>query len=305
MGQPLKIEDPNCTFLITTRTISSRLWFLHNKSLESSILAYLARYLEMYSAIAYGFIIMGNHYHLIAKFPMCNKASFCRAFNAMVAKLTQSHVKSFEGKLWARRYADQFLPNNEDIEHYFFYAALNPISSGVTRNIHKYKSYNSFFDAVNGTEKKFKIYEKSAYNEALRRGHYVQKEDFIKSHTLKFSRLPGYEKLSSEEYRNHMQTTKEVRTAVLVEARIKSGKGFADESKVILCSGDKPVKTKKSERDSFRPIVLSLCNKTKDTFLAWYFSIKAQFKEASKKYRSGDVLAKFPEGTYRPLLYAH
>ncbi len=304
MGQPLKIEDAEKTFFITIRTMSSRLWFLHNKKLEQAILAYLARYLEMYSVIAYGFILMGNHYHLIARFPKKNKRDFCKAFNSMIAKLTEQYVSGFDGKLWARRFSDSILPNSEDIEHYFFYMALNPVSSGVTRNIRKYSQYNSFFDAATRTKREFEVFEKSAFNEAIRRGKKVDRQDFTKRYTLQFEKLPGYESLAVGEYRNMLLKKLEQKSHLLVREKLQLGHGFADEAKDLVRVGARPRKTKTGSRDSFRPVILCLCSETKKLFLDWYFTIKAKFKEASNKYRAGDLMVEFPIGTYKPLLSA-
>ena len=33
---------------------------------------------------------------------------------------------------------------------------------------------------------------------------------------------------------------------------------------------------------------------------AWYFDIYFRFKVASEEYRSGNLITKFPDGTYRP-----
>ena len=116
MGRDLSFEHPDYCFFATIRTASSRLWFVNNLKLEERILAYLARYAEMHGVVLYAFIIMGNHYHLLARFPKGNKAAFFRDLNGMISRLTKVRVKSFEGgKLWARRVRCQVVPNSEDI----------------------------------------------------------------------------------------------------------------------------------------------------------------------------------------------
>src|SRR5262249_46352326 len=129
MSQDLSFEHPEFCFFSTTRTMNSRLWFINNMLLVDRILAFLARYQEIYGVIIYGFILMGNHYHLLARFPKGNKAAFFRDFNSIIAKLTGTCAKNFEGgKLWGRRVRSQVVPNPTDIKERFFYAALNPVS---------------------------------------------------------------------------------------------------------------------------------------------------------------------------------
>ncbi len=149
--------------------MSSRLWFINNQLLEERILSYLAKYQGKYGAILYSFKLMGNHYHMQAKFPKCNKASFMRSFNSIIAKLVAEHVNEFgEGKLWARRYSEQVLPRDEDVEHWFYYIALNEPLSGLSSSLKTENGYNSFSDSVAARVRKFKIFERSAYNEASR-----------------------------------------------------------------------------------------------------------------------------------------
>jgi REP element-mobilizing transposase RayT len=124
--------------------MNSRLWFINNSKLVGRILAYLAKYQETYGVVIYAFVIMGNHYHLLAKFPRRNKALFFRDFNGIIAKLVSRHVREFEGgKLWARRVRSQVVPNPEDIKDRFFYAALNPVNAGIARKLSEYEAYNS------------------------------------------------------------------------------------------------------------------------------------------------------------------
>ena len=102
MAQELRIESPDSHKLITSRTVQSRLWFINNKSLEDEVLGYLAKYQEKYSVILHAFIFQGNHYHLLASYPKCNRAQFMRDFNARFAECTKRHVSEFgEGALFA------------------------------------------------------------------------------------------------------------------------------------------------------------------------------------------------------------
>ena len=95
MSRDLSFEDPELTFFITTRTIASRLWFVNNRKLHRKVAAFLAKYQRKFGVILYAFIIMGNHYHLVARFPRGNKAKFLKAFNSIFARLVEKMVPEF------------------------------------------------------------------------------------------------------------------------------------------------------------------------------------------------------------------
>jgi len=301
----LSFEDEDFCFFSTTRTINSRLWFINNPKLVERILAYLAKYQETYGVVIYAFVLMGNHYHLLAKFPRKNKALFFRDFNGIVAKLVSRHVKEFEGgKLWARRVRSQVVPNPEDIKDRFFYAALNPVNAGIARKLSEYESYNSFQLALRDRQQTFKVVDWERYNSRRRFNVELTPKDFTREYTLRYSRLPTYEDLKKSDYVNKMLEELEARRRLLVQKRLTEGKGFAPRELLRKQQpGAKPKSTKTSTRGSHRPLVLTLCRETKERFLDWYFSLRNSYILASKTFRAGLLTAIFPAGTYRPSNY--
>ena len=305
MAQDLSIEDPNAVYFITTRTIASRLWFVNNKKLEKYILAFLAKYQMTFGVIIYGFILMGNHYHLVAKFPNSNRADFLRAFNAIVARLVPSCVPTFDGgRLWARRAKVQLLPMDQDVEHWALYTALNPVSSGQVERYSQYPSYNSFADAAYQRVRNFELIDWSDYNNRKRYNHNLKPIDCSKSYALNYSKLPGYEKFTRKEYLKCLLEKAEDRRKEMVKKRRMDGKGFSNKKAILATKpGSKPKTTKTSERNTKRPLILTLCIETKRICLEKYFTILAAYKEASMRYRSGENSIEFPIGTYKPIVY--
>lgn len=302
MGQPLSIEASEHVYLITTRTAGSRLWLLHNKILEQQILGCLARYQEIYGVIIYGFILMGNHYHLLARFPLKNRALFMRDFNSAVARLVGRHVNAHGRRsVWARRYAYQVVLNPEDVTQWFFYVALNPVSSGIVPSIKSYPSYNSFFDA---TEQKNRTYKWINWSQFLMKRRYnpeLTEDDFAKEYTLTYSQLPEYERLAKADYDKTLQTELRIRESKLCKERKENNQGFLGLHNLRSQKvGDIPRTTKTSTRNSVRPLVLSLCQESKRLFIEAYFAIKDIFAQASYRFRKGDLSIIFPQGTYPP-----
>lgn len=308
MAQPLSYEDAEMTFFITSKTQASRLWFVNNKALEYAVLSYLAKYQEVYGVILYAFVIMGNHYHIIARFPNCNKAKFMRSFNAMFAKLVKEHVKEFDqGRVWGKRYSSQALPRPEDVQHWCLYSALNPVSSGLCKHPSEYTSYNSFNDAKDGVVRTFEVFERKKFNDLNRykTNPNIKREDFTKEYSLKYTKLPGLEDLTEENAHKWICQEHEKERLRYVSKREEVGQGFINtEILKNIKPGQKPRRTKSSTRYSFRPLVLTLCREAKAIFLEFYFALRDRFIDASIQYREGRMDVEFPPGTYPPSLVA-
>ncbi|RIL09582.1 MAG: hypothetical protein DCC75_06190 [Proteobacteria bacterium] len=302
MAQPLSIEHEKWVYLITTRTSGSRLWFIKCPDLEERILGCLARYQARHEVVIYGFILMGNHYHLLARFPKQNRALFMRDFNSAVARLVGRYVKEHGRRsVWARRYSYQVLIRAEDVFHWFMYLSLNPVSSGIVPRIQEYRSYNSYFDASRGMKRSYKWIDWSKYLMQVRFKPSLTEEDFINEYELSYSRLPGYEDLSKEEYQKALSREVEKRQASIRSERFSRGEGFLGLKLMkTQVPGQVPRSSKSSSRYSFRPLVLTLCIETKKTFLSLYFAIRESFTIASRAFRAGDFKVSFPSGTYPP-----
>ena len=298
-----RIESPEETYLITTRTMESRLWFVNNSTLHERICAFLARYREMYQIKLHAFVIMGNHYHLVARFPRRNRKAFMSSFNGMIAKLVASHTLAFtQGKLWGRRYSAQCLPNPEDIERAVLYCALNPVSSGLVAHPNDYKTYNSFFHAAHHQEREHSIFLRENYTKAVRRRTSpVHPAEFTVTHTLSYDRIPGFEGLTNAQYTAHLLRRHSEQHNLILNSRKEKGLGFPPQTSLkTIPPGTIPRHTNTTPRDGHHPIVISNCPAARRAYINHYIDCRARYIIASTRYRSGELSVEFPPGMHKP-----
>lgn len=302
MGYHPRIETNAMSTLLTTRSRNSELWFVNNSRLEEAILGYAAKFSARYEVTLYAFAIEGNHIHGTALFPKRNRAHFMRDLNSCIARSIPRYVSNYPGgTFWARRYSNEFLPDKEDLEHYFFYTVLQPVQDGLVDKISDYPGYNCFHDAIWGIKRKFKVMNWAAYNSAKRWNSSVSIKDFRETVELKFERLPGYEHLTQKEYATLMLKKLEEHRSQIIKLRQKSGKGFAGRDNILKTKpGSSPKTTKTSTIDSHRPRILSICPVRRAEGKEWYFSTVFEYQTASIAYRNGDFNVRFPDGTYPP-----
>jgi putative transposase len=298
-----RIESSQETYLITTRTIESRLWLVNNAKLHERICAFLARYREMYQIKLHAFVIMGNHYHLVARFPQTNRKKFMSSFNGMLAKLVASHSPTFtQGKLWGCRYSAQCLPHHEDIERAVLYCALNPVSTGLVALPNQYNTYNSFTLASHHHRREHTIFLREQYNQAVRqRVSKVDPAEFTVTHTLAYDRIPGYEELSDSQYTARLLQRHTEQHESILAARSEAGQTFPPLSSLkTIHTGATPRATKTTDRNGHHPLVISNCALARQLYIEHYLECRAQYIEASARYRAGDFTAPFPAGMHRP-----
>jgi hypothetical protein len=300
---PIRVEDPTLNWLNTSRTVNSRLWFVNNRELEDHCLGYLGKYAEKHELVLYAFAWQGNHHHSVARFPGSNRAAFFQDFNARCAEGLRYYVPEYEGgPVFAREYSTEALPSDASVEKYFFYCALNAVSAGLVEYPEQYPAYNSFWDAINERVKLVRVFNRAKYNEARRSNPKVRKKDFYSEYLLKFQRLPGYEHLSSKEYKKLMLKKLEEHRQTIVASLLAKGHRFPPPLVLFeAVPGSSPKNTKTSKRYDYRPLVLSPDLHEKRVFKDWYFPSRYEpYKIASYLYRNGDDTVVFPPGTYKP-----
>jgi len=302
MGKALRVEQADTVWFITSRTNRSELWFIHCPKLIERMKAYLAKYVEKHSVIIYAHCIVGNHFHLIAKFPLRNKAAFMRDLNSITARLVRKYQRNFgSGTLFSRPHHALALLDNNAIEDKFLYTLLNFVSSGIVERIGDHPDSFGTFDPVTGISRTFKIICWRTYRDKKRYNKKLKPSDFEKKYTLTYTRLPGYEHLSQKEYEKLLRKKIEDRRCQLVEERFKAGKGFLGIKKLKeQTPGQKPKTTKTSSESSFMPIVQCSCPKLKEEYLKFYFDTVAEFRACFKKLKQGKQNVTFPSGTYPP-----
>lgn len=309
MGYHPRIETKEYADFFTTRTTNSRLWFINNQSLQTAIVSYAAKYATRYNVSLYALAIEGNHIQGCAQFHEHNRRHFMRDFNSAVARAVPRHCRAFQGgALWARRYSNEFLPDPEDLENWFFYTVLQPVQDGLVEKLKEYPGYNCFRDAIWGIKRTYTVMNWSKYYEAKRYNPRVRKIDYLETYQFAYKRLPGYEELSQKEYAHLMMKKLEERRRKIVAERYEQGRGFAGRTVLkAIKPGARPKQTKTSTITSHRPRVLCICAQRRAALYEWYFSMYFSYKEASLAYRSGEYEVEFPQGMYKPppLLLLH
>jgi hypothetical protein len=298
-----RIECKDVASFLTTRARKSELWLVNNRDLEEAILGYAARYATRYEVKLYALAMEGNHIQKTAEFPNANRAFYMRDFNSAVARAVPRYQPDHPGgPVWERRYSAEYIVENLDIEDRFFYTVLQAVNDGLVDDIRDYPGYNCFEDAITGTERQYKVVRWKEYNDAKRWKKNVCIDDFTELHTLKYERIPGYEKLSQIEYASMMRRKLKKRTAAIIRARKGKPSVGAARLKEVK-PGARPKKTKKSGPRDHRPRVHAKCPKSRSRGLDWYFLIYFEYKECSKRYRAGEEGVVFPAGTYKPPLF--
>ncbi len=124
-----RIDLPNATYFASVTTAGSRSWFAqprHAAMLSRLICAERGR-----SALLHGFVVMPNHYHVLLTLLGEHRIhEVIQRINSLSARRV-NRLEGRRGRLWARRFHDHVVRNQDDFDECLQYIHENPRVGGL------------------------------------------------------------------------------------------------------------------------------------------------------------------------------
>jgi putative transposase len=160
--QKRRIYYPDCPYHITCRMNRKEPFPLPLTEMWNLFNDYLFLMDRAYNIKIHAFVLMKNHYHLIASAPECN-------FPAAMANLNKNTswwMNQLTGSLnhnWGKRYFATRIPNSWAYANVLKYVYRNPIKAGVALRVEDYPYSSITANHYSHTHLNFRIIEPNAY----------------------------------------------------------------------------------------------------------------------------------------------
>ena len=275
--------------LMLTRRITQRTFLLRPDPKVVAIYNYcLAEAAARFGVPIYGWIAMSNHEHILTCDPKANYPEFIAHFRKMVAKAMNRHHKRNEN-FWSSEQANVVrLLEPRDCFERLIYILMNPVAADLVDRAADWPGASSLVQNLSGRPL------------TVRRppGYFRDDGPMPEEVTLKVTRIPGYETLTDEEWREKILD--EVRRAeerVRAE-RLKEHRGLLGR-KGVLETDPQSRPGKEAQRSRVRPHLAARDPARRMEALRAIRSFRDAHRRAREKFRAGDRDAVFPNGTYQ------
>jgi REP element-mobilizing transposase RayT len=125
MARPLRVQYPNAVYHITCRGNEQKPIFRDDRD-RSIFLKKLIESMDIYAVKLHGYVLMGNHFHLLLETPLGNLGEFMRRFNiSYTGYFNYRHKRS--GHLYQGRYKSILVDKDNYLSVLSRYIHLNPI----------------------------------------------------------------------------------------------------------------------------------------------------------------------------------
>ena len=306
MGRDLRNTDPNRVHIITCRTACAELMLIPDAELTETVGGIIAKYQNVYDITIYDGIILGNHYHFLVQAAEGALPSFAENVNREIAKRV-NRLLLRQGCFWGRRYDDLITIEETDALEGLLYISTNAVKHGLVTHPRHWPGFKLYHQLRGAKPKEYRFINYTEYHRAKRiaanHGKYVHRSDYETIYTLEITPIPIFAGLSAEERHLKLDKLTEERTAKLVRERREAGKSFLGRKNILAQKrqGTFPNEVSKSPR----PPCYTKNREARNEYREYKDQVRAQYSEASKKFRSGyyNAVSLFPPFCLLPPLH--
>ena len=288
----LRNKDPEAIHLLTNRTEQAELLMIPTPEAVDIIGGVIGRYQKLHRVEIYELKILSNHYHMLASQPDGEIWKFMTDVNREIAKRINK-LNNREGRFWGGRYKDQVVLEESDQLKAYAYIKTNATHHSLVEKPEDWPGLSSY----NCQGKGFPFLNNSAYFFAKLRDKNTLKEDFTSYYNIEISELPCLKKFSANECKTLKSTQVRERLEEIYE---KNQKGFLGVERLLSQAfGAKPKNVKKSSKGAFYSGSALAIRAAREL----YKELCSAYKEASERFRLGELEVEFPDFTFKPPLH--
>jgi hypothetical protein len=299
MGRGLRfVPEGGATVEVTVRTIQSRLLLTPSPALNERVIGVLGRAQRLYGVRCSCVAFASNHWHALLSVDDAEQlARFMQHVDGNIAREVGALVE-WKGPFWARRYTSIVVSDEESAQvERLRYILAHGVKENLVERVLDWPGVHAAQSILEDKPLKGYWFDRTQEYAARNRGEEYERLTYATEETFVLTRLPCWEHLSAEEYRQ--------RVAALVEeieldarvARMERQQPVLGAAAVLRQRPHtQPNRTKKSAAPRFHAASKAIRNGLREA----YGLFQAVFRNAAELLKAGDRMARFPLGSFPP-----
>jgi REP element-mobilizing transposase RayT len=300
MGRPVRHLQPDGYYFVTARCFQARLLLRPSAETNAVVGGTLARAVALHGVELFGYVVASNHLHLLLRAPNGNLPNFMQYLLSNTAKKV-GRLVAWRGGLWERRYSAEPVLDDDALVGRLRYILSHGVKEGLVRQCAHWPGLSCLVQLLGDRIRRFQWFDwtqrwKCTPDKLETRA--LLDERWARDVELELKPLPCWAHLSELVRR---ERASELVASIERDGRL-SGTGVLG-SKGVL--SQRPQRRPANVKRSPRPLCHSSTREAWAAYRELYASFVAVFREASKRWRSGQLGAFFPQFAIRPFLWPH
>jgi len=301
MGRPLRFIPEASLVEVTARTFQGRFLFKPSPGWREIFVGLLARAQERYPLRIHGFVCLSNHYHLlVSPKDAYQLAAFMRYFNTNLSK-EAGRLHRWRGTLIQRRYR-AILVSEEPVAQIarLRYLLAHGVKEGLVAKAEQWPGPHCVIALLTNTPLEGVWYDHSREYAARNASEEFKPEDFATRYELWLDPLPCWSHKDAATRRLYVaELTQTMEDAARERHRQKGTRPLGRTAVLRQHPHHRPRKIAWSSA----VLVHAASKRVRHEFSRTYGLFLTAFYEAVERLRAGDLLARFPDGSFPPGLH--
>lgn len=294
MARRLRCFDSTGTYFVTAKTFQGRLLLLPDPVVTEIIGGVLARAQHLYRVEIFGFVALSNHVHILCRSPDGRLAAFMQHFLSNVARKVGRYV-SWPGQLWQRRYAAEPVMDDGAHEDRLRYILKHGVKEGLVESAREWPGLTCLPQLIGQACRIFRWFSWRRRWQSGRLspgGERLFAMQWAEDVTLTLSPLPQWSTLDETERRR--------RALQLIDDAHREAQRPHQPMGLKRLLRQHPHSRLRRQKRSLEPICHATTRELWETVRLARLAYEATYRDASTRFRRGDLAARFPAGAFRP-----
>jgi len=299
MSRPIRfIPEEGALVEITCRTIQSRYLLRPGPALDDILLGVLGRAQRLYPVEICGYSFLSSHYHLLLWVPDAERmVRFMWYFQTNAAREV-ARLTKWPDKIWSRRY-EAIVVSDEPAAQVdrLRYVLANGVKEGLVARVEEWPGINMIKAVLDDEPIRGSWFDHTQEYRARLRGEDFEPRRYASEEIVVLSQLPCWRHLSREVYRELVVgLVREIEADAAAERKLSGREPLGPAAILRRHPHTRPAKIRKSPA----PLFHAASKAARQTLREAYGYFLAAFREAAERLRTGDRLARFPNGCFPP-----
>lgn len=300
MARRLRFIPSGALVEVTCRTLQGRFLLKPTPALRQIILGLLGRAQQIYGMTIHAFVFLGNHYHLLVS--PNDAQQLARFMNYVQSNLAREagRLYGWREKFWSRRYTAIVVSEEAAAQvGRLRYLLAHGAKEGLVARPQDWPGAHCVEALLEGKVLEGVWFNRTKESAGRRRKSPPEPSECPEPEVVTLSPLPCWAELSPEVVQGYIRELVEGIEEEVAALRQAAGKRSAGLQAILRCHPqDRPEQLKKGPA----PLIHAASQGVRRRFLEAYRLFVQAYRRASKKLRSGDLTARFPEGCFPPAL---
>jgi REP element-mobilizing transposase RayT len=298
MGRPVRHLQPDGYYFVTARCFQARLLLRPSTETNAVVGGTLARAVALHGVELFAFVVASNHLHLLLRAPNGNLPKFMQYLLSNIAKKI-GRLVAWRGGLWERRYSAEPVLDEAALVGRLRYILSHGVKEKLVRRCADWPGLSCLAQLLGERVRCFQWFDWTRRWKCTPRK--LEAEDLFDRRwaqpvELEVKPLPCWSHLPEAVQRGRIS---ELVVSIERDASL-SGAGALGSVGVL---SQRPQRRPLHVKRSPRPLCHSSTREGREGYRELYSSFVAVFREASRRWRSGELNTLFPRFAIRPFLW--